>query len=86
MIGGPNCDWSYEQVELVGANIRIKVAHFSFCHNRKSFCVAYVREKLEMFLDAHVQVFSFYDRSCRKGIYDNLKMVVSKVLVGKERG
>ncbi len=78
-------DWSYEQVELGGANTRIKVAHFRLCHSRKPFCVAYVRETLEMVLDAHVQAFSFYGGTCRKGIYDNLKTVVSKVLVGKER-
>jgi transposase len=78
-------DWSYEQIELGGANTQIKVAHFRLCHSRKPFCVAYVRETLEMILDAHVQAFSFYGGTCRKGIYDNLKTVVSKVLVGKER-
>lgn len=49
------------------------------------FCIAYTRESLEMVLDAHVRAFEFYGGSCRKGIYDNLKTVVSKVLLGKER-
>jgi hypothetical protein len=44
-----------------------------------------MRESLEMVLDAHVQAFEFYGGACRKGIYDNLKTVVSKVLLGKER-
>lgn len=78
-------DWSYEPIELGGTNTQIKVAHFRLCHSRKPFCVAYVRETLEMVLDAHVQAFSFYGGTCRKGIYDNLKTVVSKVLMGKER-
>ena len=78
-------DWSYEPVELAGVNVQIKVAHFRLCHSRKPFCVAYVRETLEMVLDAHVQAFSFYGGTCCKGIYDNLKTVVSKVLMGKER-
>jgi len=78
-------DWGYEQVELGGTNVKIKLAHFRLCHSRAPFCVAYMRETLEMVLDAHVQAFSFYGGSCRRGIYDNLKTVVSKVLIGKER-
>ncbi len=78
-------DWGYEQVELGGANVRIKVAHFCLCHSRQPFCVAYMRESLEMVLDAHVQAFEFFGGACSKGIYDNLKTVVTKVLMGKER-
>lgn len=78
-------DWSYEQVELGGVVVTVKVAHFRLCYSRMSFCVAYARESLEMVLDAHVRAFEFYGGSCRKGIYDNLKTVVSKVLMGKDR-
>lgn len=78
-------DWSYEQVELGGVNVKIKLAHFRLCHSRAPFCVAYMRETLEMVLDAHVRAFQFFGGSCRKGIYDNLKTVVNKVLMGKER-
>jgi len=78
-------DWSYEQIELGGHNVKIKLAHFRLCHSRAPFCIAYMRESLEMVLDAHVQAFEFFGGSCRKGIYDNLKTVVSKVLMGRER-
>lgn len=78
-------DWGYEPIELGGVNVRIKVAHFRLSHSRMPFCVAYGRETLEMVLDAHVRAFNFFGGSCRKGIYDNLKTVVSKVLLGKER-
>ena len=78
-------DWSYEQVELGGAVVTVKVAHFRLCYSRMSFCIAYARESLEMVLDAHVRAFEFFGGSCRKGIYDNLKTVVTKVLMGKER-
>ena len=78
-------DWSYEQVELGGVVVTVKVAHFRLCYSRMSFCVAYARESLEMVLDAHVRAFEFYGGSCRKGIYDNLKTVVTKVLIGKDR-
>ncbi len=78
-------DWSYEQIELGGVNVRIKLAQFRLCHSRMPFCVAYARETLEMVLDAHVRAFEFFGGACRKGIYDNLKTVVSKVLLGRDR-
>ena len=78
-------DWSYEMVDLGRVPVEVKVAHFRLCYSRKSFCVAYFREGLEMVLDAHVRAFAFFGGACRKGIYDNLKTVVSKVLMGKDR-
>lgn len=78
-------DWSYEQIELGGVNVRIKLAQFRLCQSRMPFCVAYARETMEMVLDAHVRAFEFFGGACRKGIYDNLKTVVSKVLMGKDR-
>lgn len=78
-------DWGYEQVELGGVNVRVKVAHFRLCHSRQPFCVAYLRESLEMVLDAHVRAFEFFGGACQRGIYDNLKTVVTKVMMGKER-
>lgn len=78
-------DWSYEQVELGGVPVEVKIAQFRLCHSRKPFCVAYTRETLEMVLDAHIRAFEFFGGVCCRGIYDNLKTVVSKVLLGKDR-
>ena len=78
-------DWSYEDVELGGVPVRVKVAQFRLCYSRMPFCVAYTREALEMVLDAHVRAFEFYDGACQRGIYDNLKAVVTKILMGKDR-
>jgi transposase len=78
-------DWSYEQIELGGVNIKVKIAQFRLCHSRMPFCVAYTRESLEMVLDAHIKAFEFFGGACRRGIYDNLKTVVTKVLIGKDR-
>jgi transposase len=78
-------DWSYETVEIAGVLTQIKLAHFRLCHSRKFFCIAYLRESLEMVLDAHIKAFSFFGGSCRRGIYDNLKTVVTKILQGKGR-
>lgn len=78
-------DWSYEQVELGGVSMGVKIAQFRLCHSRKPFCIAYTRETLEMVLDAHIRAFEFFGGICCRGIYDNLKTVVSKVLLGKDR-
>lgn len=78
-------DWSYEQVELGGVPVEVKITQFRLCHSRKPFCIAYTRESLEMVLDAHVRAFEFFGGVCRRGIYDNLKTVVTKVLMGKDR-
>lgn len=78
-------DWSYEQVELGGVPVEVKVAQFRLCHSRKPYCVGYTREALEMVLDAHIRAFEYFGGVCRRGIYDNLKTVVTKVLMGKDR-
>ena len=78
-------DWSYEQIELGGVQVKVNIAQFRLCHSRKLFCIAYTRETLEMVLDAHVRAFEFFSGICRRGIYDNLKAVVTKVLMGKDR-
>jgi transposase len=78
-------DWSYEQVELGGVQTEVKIAQFRLCHSRKPFCIGYTRESLEMILDAHSRAFEFFNGICRRGIYDNLKTVVTKVLMGKDR-
>ncbi len=78
-------DWSYEQLLLGGIQTEVKIAQFRLCHSRKPFCIAYTRESLEMVLNAHSCAFEFFGGVCRRGIYDNLKAVVTKVLMGKDR-
>jgi transposase len=38
-----------------------------------------------MVFDAHIKAFEFFGGVCRRGIYDNLKTVVNKIIGGKER-
>jgi transposase len=78
-------DWSHEWVEMAGMPAKVKVAHLRLCHSRVFLCVAYPRETQEMVFDAHIRAFDFFGGVCRKGIYDNLKTAVNKVLTGKER-
>jgi hypothetical protein len=78
-------DWSSEDVEIGGEAVRIGVAHFRLCYSRMSFLVAYPLQRMEMLLDAHVRAHDFFGGLCGRGIYDNLKSVVSKICKGKER-
>ena len=78
-------DWSHESVILSGIAQTVKVAHFRLSHSRMFFVVAYPREKQEMVFDAHNRAFKFFGGTCKRGIYDNLKAVVDRVLRGKER-
>ena len=78
-------DWSCEEVEIGGAILSVGVAHFRLCHSRMIFLMAYPLQRMEMFLDAHVQAHDFFGGLCQRGIYDNLKSVVTKIGKGKER-
>ncbi len=78
-------DWSHELVEMAGMPVTVKVAQLRLCHSRHFLVVAYPRETQEMVFDAHAQAFEFFGGVCRRGIYDNLKAVVNKILAGKER-
>jgi hypothetical protein len=46
---------------------------------------AYPRKSQEMVFDAHLRAFLFFGGSCKTGIYDNMKTVVSTIYVGKRR-
>jgi transposase len=78
-------DWGEETLVLGGATTKVSIAHVRLCHSRLPLCVGYLRESLEMVMDAHRQAFAFFGGVCRRGIYDNLKTVVTKILLGKER-
>jgi transposase len=78
-------DWSHELVQMNGMPVKAKVAHLRLCHSRLFLVIAYPRETQEMVFDAHMRAFEFFGGVCRKGIYDNLKTAVNKVLSGKER-
>ncbi len=78
-------DWSHEIVLINGTTVTIKVAHVRLCHSRMLYVRAYPRESQEMVFDAHDKAFAFFEGTCRRGIYDNMKTAVETILVGKER-
>ena len=78
-------DWSEEEIELQGQLTRVKTAHIRLCYSRMFLIVVYRNEQLEMVFDAHDKAFRFFSGTTKKGIYDNMKTAVQKILVGKDR-
>lgn len=78
-------DWSTEWVEIGGELKKVKAAHFVLCHSRYKFTYIYPCETQEMVFDAHIRAFRFFGGVPRRGIYDNMKTAVNKILKGKDR-
>jgi transposase len=78
-------DWSHEKIVIAGAMTDVKVAHIRLSHSRLFLTVAYLRESQEMVFDAHRRAFEFFGGVARRGIYDNMKTAVCRILRGKER-
>jgi len=78
-------DRSIETVELAGEVRTVQVAQVRLCYSRMPFVIAFHRQAMEMLLEAHVRAHDFFGGLCTRGIYDNLKTVVSKIGRGKER-
>jgi transposase len=78
-------DWSHEDIEIAGKPMRVKVAHMRLCASRAVDVRAYPRESHEMLFNEHARGFAFFGGVPGRGIYDNMKMVVTSVFTGKER-
>jgi len=78
-------DWSEEGVVVGGVPYRAQVAHLSLCASKAFWLVAYPGQGHEMLFDAHTRSFAALGGVARRGIYDNMKTAVDKVLRGKER-
>ena len=78
-------DWSEEHANIKGVVTKIHVAQTTLCYSRMTHQRAYLREQQEMVFDAHAKAFESFGGACERGIYDNMKTVVVKVQVGKER-
>ena len=78
-------DWNSETILLNGILTKIKAAQMVLCYSGKKFVYAYPCETQEMVFDAHVRAFAYYGGTPSRGIYDNMKTAVKKILKGKDR-
>ncbi|MBU2573289.1 MAG: IS21 family transposase [Elusimicrobia bacterium] len=78
-------DWGDAWVLLAGLMVKVHLFCLRLCYSRATYIRAYLSEKMECFLDGHVQAFRFFGGVPRQCAYDNLKTAVVWVGVGRER-
>ena len=78
-------DWSDEALVVGGVFYKVQVAHLKLCASRAFWLVAYPSQGHEMLFDAHTRSFAALGGVARRGIYDNMRTAVDKVLKGKGR-
>ena len=78
-------DWSEEGLVVGGIYYRLQVARMLLCASRAFWLVAYPSQGHEMLFDAHTRGFLALGGVARRGIYDNMRTAVDKVLKGKGR-
>ena len=78
-------DWSEEGLVVGGIYYKMQVSHMKLCASRAFWLVAYPGQGQEFLFDAHTRSFAALGGILRRGIYDNMKTAVDKVLKGKGR-
>ena len=78
-------DWSEDWAIIGGERVKLQAAHIKLSHSRAFLVRAYPLQTHEMLFDAHYQAFRVFGGVPRRGIYDNMRTAVDRVLVGKER-
>ena len=73
-------DWSEEGLVVGGVYYRLQVSHLKLCASRAFWLVAYPSQGHEMLFDAHTRSFAALGGVARRGIYDNMKTAVDKVI------
>jgi transposase len=78
-------DWGDIEVIYQGSNRKVYFAALQLCHSRVFYVRAYFSQKQELLLDAHNRAFQYFNGCCTRGIYDNMKTAVKRMLKGNHR-
>ena len=78
-------DWGTAWVQMAGERRRVKLFVMRSRYSGKPFVRAYPWERQEMFFDAHMRAFAYYQGVFRQLVYDNLSLSVKRILRGKKR-
>lgn len=78
-------DWSPMMAYMGNDLMEFQLSVTTLCHSRYFFARAYPCQKQELMLDGHTRAFEFFGGTCRRGIYDNLKTAVNRILKGNHR-
>ena len=78
-------DWGEVYARIKGKEVKLQLAALQLAYSRVFFAYAYPNQKQELLFDAHCKAFQFFGGSCRRGIYDNMRSAVKRILKGRGR-
>ena len=78
-------DWGEVYAKINGEDVKLQLAVVVLCHSRHFYLRAYRCQKQEMMLDAQGRAFDYFGGVCKRGIYDNMRTAVKKILKGHRR-
>jgi len=78
-------DFGHAQVILAGKATKVCLFCMRLKYSGVPFVIAFPNERLEAFLEGHVQAFSYFNGIPKEGMYDNATTQVVKILAGPLR-
>ncbi|HXV97791.1 MAG TPA: IS21 family transposase [Anaerolineae bacterium] len=78
-------DWGEAEVILNGQQVTVQLFVLRLCYSRRIFVMAFPSQKQECFFAGHVAAFEHLGGVPKRLTYDNLKVAVQRVLVGRGR-
>ena len=78
-------DWGTAWVKMAGEERQVKLFCMRSRYSGKPYVRAYPWERQEMFFDAHMRAFAYYEGVFEEIVYDNLSTAVKKIVRGKKR-
>jgi transposase len=78
-------DWGEAEVIVQDEQITVQLFVMRLCYSRRWFMMAFPKQKQEAFFEGHVQAFHHFGGVPHRLSYDNLKLAVQRVLVGRNR-
>jgi transposase len=78
-------DWGEVEAYIDSKLLKLNIGCVILCHSRFFYPRAYPCQKQELMLDIHRKAFEFFGGVCKRGIYDNLRTAVKRLLKGHHR-
>lgn len=78
-------DFGHAQVIIGGVDTKVCLFCMRLKYSQVPFVMAFPTERLEAFLEGHVQGFAYFGGIPKQGLYDNAKTQVVKILEGPKR-
>lgn len=78
-------DWGEVSAYIGKQLLVLQLGVLELCHSRHFYAQVYPCQKQELMLDVHRRAFEYFGGVCKRGIYDNLKSAVKRLLSGNHR-